>query len=138
MLECAAVYIIGEQGITDLSATHESLSSGVEFTPPADPTASDMLAYFQVMATFHNQLVKACRNKWIIHYHEQLRSCLARYQVIYLRIPGTRQASLNEHDKVLELIRNGDYQQAKEKLSRHIMLTRDALISRIQETALAD
>jgi DNA-binding GntR family transcriptional regulator len=128
MLECAAIDIIGEQGITDFSQEEEALAADADYVIPANPTAVDMLDYFSMMSRFHNSLVRCCGNRWVIHYHNQLRSTMARYQVLYLRLPGTRKVSVEEHKAILGLLEGGRHQTAKARLAAHIQGTLDALI----------
>jgi DNA-binding GntR family transcriptional regulator len=133
MIECTAIDIIGEQGVTDLGTIEAALASEDGFLPPRQPTTEDMLNYFSAMAGFHNQLVKSCRNQWVVHYHRQLRPSLARYQILYLKMPGTRNASLKEHETVFRFLEKGDFQEAKNELIRHILKTRDMLTQRISD-----
>jgi DNA-binding GntR family transcriptional regulator len=130
MLECAAIEIIGEQGGADLGLLAQTMDAELRYPPPGNP-ATNMLDYFNVMSDFHNKLVEACKNRWILHYHSQLRPTMARYQMMYLRLPGTRQTSLAEHGEVIELIRGGNYPAAQQKITQHILKTHDALIKGI-------
>lgn len=131
MLECAAVEIIGEQGVTDLAPLAQTLEAERSFLPRKPPQAENLLDYFDVMSGFHNKLVEVCANRWVIHYYGQLRPTMARYQMMYLRLPGARQTSLAEHDVVLDFIRQGRWTDAKRELTAHILQTRDALIQGI-------
>ncbi len=131
MLECAAIEIIGELGITDLTPLQQALTAELRFLPQDNPSPDNMLDFFNVMSEFHNKLVEVCGNRWIIHYHGQLRPTMARYQIMYLRMPGTRQMSLAEHEEVFALIRDGRYAEAQRTVTRHILKTRDSLIKGI-------
>ncbi len=131
MLECGAIDIIGEQNLNVLAELENTLEQEKLFQPPAHPTAEDMPTFFQVMSCFHNTLIASCGNSWIIHFYKQQRPSMARYQIMYLRLPGARSASLQEHEAVYSLIRDKRLEEAKEQISLHIFKTRDALIDRI-------
>ncbi len=133
MLECGAIDIIGEQDKSVFSDLRQTLEEEKRFEPPQNPTSQDMPVFFQVMSCFHHKLVELCGNTWIIHFYRQQRSSMARYQVMYLRLPGSRMASLKEHENVFNLLVEGDLDSAKLKISTHIFKTRDALIDRIEE-----
>ena len=128
MLECAAIEIIGEQGIDDLAILELAMQEEQRYHPKEAPQPENLLDYFDVMARFHNKLVEVCANRWVIHCYGQLRPTMARYQLMYLRLPGSRQASLDEHAEVLALIRGRDFAEAKRQVTDHILKTRDALI----------
>ena len=131
MLECAAIDIISEQGLTESSLEEELLVIDSQYTIPVDPSVSDMVEYFDIMSRFHNNLVKFCGNRWIVHYHGQLRSPMARYQLMYLRLPGTREISVEDHRCILRLLQEWRYQEAKDMLADHIRGTLAALMVNI-------
>ena len=113
LLERSAIDIIGKQKIEDLSAVKEALAKGNCFLQPEESSPEEIFDDFDLMAGFHNKLVESCRNRWIIHYHAQLRSNLARYQILYLKIPGSRRKSLKEHEMIFSLLEKKDFPSAK-------------------------
>lgn len=131
MLECSAIDIIGEQSLNEFGELEKALEQEKLFLPPTQPAAEDMPTFFQVMSRFHSTLVETCGNNWIIHFYRQQSHCMARYQIMYLRLPGSRNASLQQHEAIYKLIRRKELNEAKENLSKHILETRDALIDRI-------
>jgi len=131
MLECSAVEIIGERGITDLSNLHQTLEAKERFLPPGVPRLKDQPDDSVFLCDFHDRLVKACGNHWIIHYYYQLCPTMARYQMMYLRLPGAEQIVRVEHEEVLACIRQGHYAEAQQKLTAHILKTRDAILQGI-------
>ena len=131
MLECGAIDIIGEQGLDVIEKLEKTLAKEKEFVPPAHPSLEDMPTFFKVMSRFHNTLMECCGNRWIVHFYKQQQSSMARYQIMYLRLPGSRNASQEEHEKVFKLIKANALEEAKKEISQHILKTRDALIDRI-------
>ncbi len=134
MLECGAIDIIGEQGRDVLDELRQTLEEEKQFEPPKNPTPEDMPTFFQVMANFHNKMVESCGNNWIIHFYRQQRPSMARYQIMYLRLPGSLTASHEEHERVFKQIEGGQLAEAKFAISEHILKTRDALLDRIEES----
>ena len=131
MIESAAIDILGEQKITNLAPLREAIEEGRRFFTPDSPAGQDLLDYFTVMSGFHNSLVELCRNRWIIHYHSQLRPTLARYQILFLKIPEFGEGLVDKHEEVLRLVEEQKHAAAKKELRRHIMGTLEVLLQRI-------
>ena len=131
VIECAAIDCIKEQKTRHLPMVEESLAM-VEQLPeslPSHPQPQQMLRHYKIMAAFHNGLVESCENKWLFHCHEGLRASLARYQIVYLHIHGSRRASTDDHRYVLEMIKSGNFAAAKKCLIDHI----DKTVIRIRD-----
>ena len=88
------------------------------------------------MAAFHIKLVETSNNKWVVHFYNAISSHMARYQFIYLYIPGTRKHSLTKHHEILDLIKNGSFAQAKKHLKAHIKDTFDRLKRSVSQTEI--
>ena len=56
---------------------------------------------------------------------------LARYQFIYFHIDGAVQHSLDDHKKILQLISNSNYDQAREELRKHIKYAAELVKSKM-------
>lgn len=134
MLECTAVDIIDELGDPNLMPLKEILSEEMSFHYPKNTSKSDLFSYFKVMSKFHNQIVEMCRNNWIIHYHCQIRSALARYQVMYLKISGTGRSSKIAHQKIYDLLKQKKYQEAKEQINKHIYKTLNIITKALSDS----
>ena len=61
---------------------------------------------------------------------------LSRYQFIYFHVDDAVQHSFDDHKKVLELIGDGDFDEAKEELRKHIDYTVGLVKSRILHRAV--
>lgn len=131
MLECGALDIIGERGDADLSAMERALETEGRMHGADVAGTVSMPEYHRAMSEFHNALVRACCNRWVIHYHGQLLPTLGRYQIMYLSMPGVWCNSHDEHMKVYDLVLRGRYQDAKESIRRHIIETREKLVQSI-------
>lgn len=125
LLELSALDCLEINGIRQLPTVEETLLL-VEKLPtsfPSPPEAQQMLDYYKAMAAFHEELVKSCENPWLIHSYNSLGGSLARYQILYLNFPGSRQASMDDHLYILDRIKEGDFEGAKRSLSDHINST---------------
>lgn len=134
MLELGAIDIISEQG----GCTPECLRRALEgekrlHSQSGVSRDKNPHSNFIIMSQFHNALVEACGNSWVIHYHNQLRPTLGRYQIMYLNIPGESIHSREEHDRIFDLVASGDYQVAKDSLRAHIERTMGVLVGNIPE-----
>ncbi|WP_461211417.1 GntR family transcriptional regulator [Desulfocurvus sp. DL9XJH121] len=132
MLECGAIDIISEQGGCELGRLEHALEEERKLgRGSASRKKRDPHADYIIMSQFHNDLVEACGNRWVIHYHQQLRPTLGRYQIMYLTVPGESVSAHEEHHEVLELVRSGDYQAAKAAIRTHIERTQGVLERKI-------
>lgn len=123
MLECTALDILRQEGISP-APLRDALRAAQE-----PPSAASTLDHFNLMSSFHLRLVECAGNRWLLHCHQGLRSSLARYQVLYLNIPGANAPSLAEHARILALLEQGDFDRAKEALAAHLDRTRECLLA---------
>jgi len=127
MIECYAIELIKANNIKDLPEVRSALTLASGLNIPSHNNREEKLSYLNAMAAFHKKLVESTANKWVIHFYNAIASNLARYQFIYLYIPGTRKLSLNKHREILELIEKGSFAQAKKQLRVHIKDTFESL-----------
>lgn len=132
MLECTAIDILGERKTASLDPLHEALEDA------QNPTAQEsVFENFCTMSRFHLRLIEATGNSWLIHCRQSLESSLARYQVMYLSLPGSYAPSLDEHIQVLSLLENGEYEQAKHLLVAHLIRIKQRLCAKISNEGSA-
>ena len=133
MVECTAVDIIGMRNPDSLPAMRRSMEAVLSMDVPDasdDPRArKTMLAWFYALSDFHLRLVESSRNNWLVHCYQGLCSSLARYQVRYLNLPGSKKNSMEEHKNILILLENHEYGVARTELAAHLDQTRLRLIS---------
>jgi len=97
----------------------------------------ELLNRIRVFLEFHNSLVESSGNSRLTSIYHSISFNLARYQYIYFHIHGTAQHSLDDHKKILDLIENGSYDQAKEELRRHVDYAVELVKSKISGSAVA-
>jgi DNA-binding GntR family transcriptional regulator len=68
---------------------------------------------------FHIKLVESTGNDWLIRFYKMIAPTLSRYQFMSYSPENFRKAQ-EEHKQILELIKEGNYGQAKKKLRTHI------------------
>ena len=90
------------------------------------------------MAAFHEKLVESSENRWLIHSYNSLGGSLARYQIMYLNLPGSLPVSLGEHTSVLQMIRDGNFAAAKKHLKAHIEGTGKRLKEKMTQAEMVE
>ncbi|MFC6673367.1 GntR family transcriptional regulator [Marinobacterium aestuariivivens] len=75
---------------------------------------------------FHMTIVSHCGSKQLRRYHASVIELFMRYQVLALnKRPFRGQASIDDHQKLLDLIMNDDQQGAESLLTAHIIAGRE-------------
>jgi len=121
MIECYAVDLLKALNVRDLPKVDLALDRASKLPMllnTVEPLES--LNRIRVFLEFHSSLVESSGNSRLTNIYHSISFNCARYQFIYFHIEGTAQHSLDDHKEILELIKNGDYDHAKEKLRRHI------------------
>lgn len=122
MLECTAIDIIGQERTASLAPLRDALAEAQR-----PPETLSVIEDFHAMSRFHVRLIELAGNRWLIYCHQSLQSCLARYQVMYLNLPGSHVLSVEEHRRVLSFLEDGQYEAAKQHLIAHLNRTRQCL-----------
>jgi DNA-binding GntR family transcriptional regulator len=78
------------------------------------------------------KLIKATGNQWVCKFYDSINLSLARYQFMCLHIPGLTSRSCEMHGEILDLIRDGRFDRAKEVLISHIHMTTRYIEERIE------
>lgn len=132
MLECTAIDILCDGrkvACTPILRSLETSASRISQWSDGDPPIID---FFYAMSDLHLKLVELSENKWLIHCYQSLRASLARYQFMFLNIPGSWKAAIEEHRRILVLLEK-QCSQAKPELTRHLKGTQSLLIRRMRE-----
>lgn len=75
---------------------------------------------------FHHAIVSNCGSKQLIRYHASVIELFMRYQVLALKKrPFRGQASIDDHQQLLDLIMNDDEKGAVALLTQHIVAGRE-------------
>ena len=139
MIECYAIELLRASNIRNLPkvtlALNKALSLPMSINS-VDP--EELLNRIRVILDFHTSLVESAGNSRLAYNYHSISLNLARYQFIYFYISGAAQHSLDDHTKTLEFIRNGNYDQAKEELRKHIHYTVELVKNRILHPAISN
>lgn len=139
MMECYAIDLLKASNVRNLpkvtSALNKSLSLPMS-NKSVDP--EELLNRIRVILDFHTSLVDSSGNSRLAHNYHSVSLNLARYQFIYFYVSGAVQHSLDDHKRTIELINDGDYDQAKEELRKHIHYTVELVKNRILHPAISN
>jgi DNA-binding GntR family transcriptional regulator len=131
MIEGYVVCLLSSMKVRELPQVENALEGADALALPASDDPEDLLRFCRVIVGFHSKLVQATGNLRIIHFYESISLHLARYQMIYFLVPGSLGQSSQDHRAVLELIRAGKYEEAKNFLLKHIRYTTDVLTEKL-------
>ena len=139
MIECYTIELLKSLSIRNLPKVTMALSRASSLSMPLDSTdPKKLLGYEKVFLDFHKNLVESSENTLLISIYNAISINLARYQFIYFYIDGTTKHSLEDHYRILEFITNGDYDQAKEELKKHINYTIELVKSELVKSRILD
>ena len=133
MAECYAIEFLKEDDIRSLPEVASALSSASRLSMPSKDNPEEVLNCITAEAEFHRKLIKATDNYWVIHFYNSISPHLARYLYLYLYIPDIRKDSKKEHQEILDLIKVGSFDEAKERMRVHIRNSHERLKGRILE-----
>lgn len=120
MIECFAVELLKTKGIREIPEASKALAAARRLRMPKTSDPYEKFSYLKAIADFHISLVKASDNSRLSRFYQAIFSSLARYQDVYVFIPGMMEKSQTEHEQILGLIEKGNYETAKERLTSHI------------------
>ena len=123
MLECYAIDLLKARNIRDLPNVTASVESASDLSIPSQDNREEVFIYLKAFVDFHIKLIESAGNHWIIHFYNSISAHLARYQFIYLYIPGSGRRSIEEHNQILDFIKTGNYEKAKKFMREHINYT---------------
>jgi DNA-binding GntR family transcriptional regulator len=138
MMECYAIDLLKTSNIRNLPKVTVALNKALSLpmsNNSVDP--EELLNRIKVILDFHTSLVESTGNSRLAYNYHSISLNLARYQFIYFYVSGAAQQSLEDHKRTLELIKDGDYDQAKEELRKHIQYTVELVKTRILHPAIS-
>jgi len=101
----------------ELTAAVDNCSlSDIHVTKGSD----DLLEHRKLLASFHSKLVESLKNPQIIQFYKRASANLARYQYLQLSFKGSGRGMIQDHKKILGLLREGAYEEARRLLKDHI------------------
>ena len=131
MLECYSIDILKAKNIKILPSVIASVEAASRLSTPSQDNNEEIFSYLGAFVDFHIKLIDSTGNNWVIHFYNSISSHLARYQFIYLYIPTSGRRSIEEHNQILDFIKNGEYSKAKKFMKEHINYTFDFLKKKI-------
>ena len=135
MMECYAIDLLEVSDKKELPDVEAAITPISNLTLPPENDPQQRLEYLQSLIDFHYRLVEACGNKHILHFYSTIASNIARYQFIYFYKLNLTDDSHEDHRKILDYIRLGEYSEAKAILRNHISRFSDLMCSLMtQET----
>lgn len=133
MIEIYSIDLLKAIESPDLSEVETALEEALNLSLPSIENPDEMLHFHRVFAGFHGKLVESTANSRIILFYKTISLNLTRYQVMYLFMPGSVGQSLQDHQKIINLIKKAEFNQAKEALLKHLRFTSEVLKSKIQQ-----
>ena len=128
MIELFAIDLLRSKADKDLREMDAVLSKASDL--PAQPSSDPFqhFEYLKMISAFHIKLVEAAKNVTLTHLYNSILPSLARYQSMFIS-----DSAAEEHQTIMRLIQDGNYQEAKKLLLKHIRHLCDQM-----ETKLAD
>ena len=97
-----------DQDITDLK------------NAPRGPSFADFRAYWEADERFHRRIAEHAENKYLFRAYTAMGGQLLRYRLFSGRGVTDVEPTVHEHGAILEAIRRGDEDQAREAMDLHI------------------
>jgi DNA-binding GntR family transcriptional regulator len=123
MIECYVIDLLKAKNIRELPNVDSALASTSDLWPPSHEKEEGII--HNPFPHFHIKLVESTGNHWVIGFYNSIVSSLARYQFMCTYVPGVPNQAQDEHRQILDYIKRGEYDLAREFLKFHIagMLT---------------
>ncbi|MGQ9648141.1 MAG: GntR family transcriptional regulator [Thermodesulfobacteriota bacterium] len=119
MIECYSIDLIKTKNINDFSPLYNALDKASAIKLESGGKPKEILECLKVFAEFHLKLVELTGNNYLRHFYKSIASNLMRYQFLYFS-KEYKKPLVEEHRRILELIKMGEYDQAKDCLLSHI------------------
>jgi len=119
MLECYVVDILKARKVRELPHVETALKNFC--TPPlGEANADEKLRFIESIDEFHIKLVESVNNEFLKHFYGIIRFNITRYNFLYLLEEGAAKYFVQQHHEILNLIKNGQYDKAKDFLRSHM------------------
>jgi len=134
MIEYYAIDLLEMENMKNLPRARECLERESRISLPSYGDKEEYYRYVLTFTEFHIRMIEATGNGWLIEFFKSIASHLARYQLMYLHMPGSGDRSAVEHEEILACIEAGDYKKAKALMVEHIDYTYYFLRYKMVET----
>jgi DNA-binding GntR family transcriptional regulator len=118
MIECYVIDLLKAKKARELPNVDSALMSASDLWPPSRNKEQGIAQ--NPFPHFHRKLVESTGNSWVVSFYNSLASSLARYQFMCTYVPGVPNQAQDEHRQLLDYIKRGEYDLAKEFLKVHI------------------
>jgi DNA-binding GntR family transcriptional regulator len=119
MIECFAVDLLKVKGITALPKVSLFLEKTANLPMPDLSDPYEKFEYVKNLLHFHIKLVESAGNSKLNYFYQTIFSSLARYRSTYNPETGLAIKSHKDHNQIIKLIENKDYDHAKEIIKSH-------------------
>jgi DNA-binding GntR family transcriptional regulator len=119
MIECYSIDLIRINNMHDFTPLFAALNEASSIKLESGAKPKEVLESLKVFAEFHIKLVELAGNAYLRHFYHSIASNLMRYQFLYFS-KEYRKPLLEEHQHILDFIKMGEYDRAKDYLLSHI------------------
>ena len=120
MIECYAIEIFKDKNIRDIAGVNMDNLLELSKEVPDLEKPENMMTLIKGHSEFHRKLVEATDNWWIIQFYNLVSPNMARYLYLHLYIPNVTKVSHGEHQKIVDFIKEGSFDKARESMRIHI------------------
>lgn len=137
MIECFSMDLLKASDMRNLPKAERALQEAAGFQSRFNSgDEAELIQQIKVMHDFHVGLVESTGNSMMSRIYDSIGYTLARYQYIYFHIDDAARHSLDDHQRVLEFVHEGNFDRAKDELRKHILFTVDLVKNRIIHRAV--
>jgi len=116
MIECYALDLVKRNGVCDPSSLNTVLADSRDCRIEKGEDPRKVLECLKTLADFHIRLVALAENSHLLKLYKSILGNVCRYQFLFFS--GTAaQPPIEAHCRIVENIKSGDFDQAKEVLS---------------------
>lgn len=119
MIECHVIELLKAKNIRDLPEVKRVLKNVCK-SPLPEASPEEKLGFIQSIDDFHIKLVDSVENEFLQHFYGIIRFNITRYSFLYLLESGAAEYFVDQHGQILNLIENGQFDEAKDYLRIHM------------------
>jgi DNA-binding GntR family transcriptional regulator len=105
--------------ISDLSQVEIALKNVPEI-PLQTANSDEKLRFIESIDEFHIKLVESVGNEFLTRFYGIIRFNITRYSFLYLLDTGAADHFVQQHCTILDLIKKGQYDEARDFLRSHM------------------
>jgi DNA-binding GntR family transcriptional regulator len=137
MIETYSIDFLKAQNIRELPEVNVALEAGTHLSFPSIESPELMIQYTGTITDFHRKLIEAVGNDRILHIYRAISLNLTRYQIIYFFfVQDSASHSLQHHEEIFHLIKQGKYDHAKVCLLNHLSYIEKVIKDKIRDATL--